>query len=145
MYYINAKFTLFSILLRLLNTIFYVQTGRLILMYVHICVNVFFMITTGVGNIPSAALMQMMDHKDLGIHSELFSDVVVDLVEKGCVTNNKKMIHQGRLVATLLLGNQKLYDFVHNNPILEMLRVDYVNHPSKYINTPGKFKLIHLY
>lgn len=81
----------------------------------------------GIGSIPDAVLSQLTNHKDLGIHSEMFADGVVDLVKKGCVTNNKKTMHTGRIVGSFLIGTQKLYDFVDNNPFVEMLRVDYVN------------------
>lgn len=81
----------------------------------------------GIGNIPDAVLSQLTNHKDLGVHSEMFAGGVVDLVEKGCITNNKKTIHKGRMVGSFLIGTQKLYDFVDNNPFVEMLVVDYVN------------------
>lgn len=73
----------------------------------------------------------MKNHKDLGIHSEMFADGVVDLVENGCVTNAKKNMHQGRIIGSFLIGTKKLYDFVDNNPFVEMLRVEYVNSTSK--------------
>ncbi|XP_044271680.1 4-hydroxybutyrate coenzyme A transferase [Tribolium madens] len=81
----------------------------------------------GIGNIPDAVLAALTNHKDLGIHSEMFAGGVVDLVEKGCVTNNKKSMHKGRIVGSFLIGTQKLYDFVDNNPFIEMLAIDYVN------------------
>ena len=61
----------------------------------------------------------------------MFADGVVDLTAKGCITNSKKTIHQGRIVGSFLIGTQKLYDFVDNNPFIEMLRVDYVNSTRK--------------
>lgn len=70
----------------------------------------------GIGSIPDAVLLALQNHKDLGIHSEMFSDGVVTLVEKGCITNNHKKIHKGRIVASFLIGSKKLYDFVDNNP-----------------------------
>lgn len=70
----------------------------------------------GIGSIPDAVLLALQNHKDLGIHSEMFSDGVVTLVEKGCITNAKKSIHRGRIVASFLIGSKKLYDFVDNNP-----------------------------
>lgn len=81
----------------------------------------------GIGNIPDAVLAQLHNHKDLGIHSEMFVAGVVDLVKKGCVTNDKKKIHRGRIVGSFLVGNQELYDFVDNNPFIEMLEINYVN------------------
>lgn len=81
----------------------------------------------GIGNIPDAVLAQLHNHKDLGIHSEMFASGVVDLVRKGCVTNNKKVIHRGRIVGSFLVGSRQLYDFVDNNPFIEMLEINYVN------------------
>lgn len=83
----------------------------------------------GIGSIPDAVLAQLGNHKNLGIHSEMFSDGVVDLVNKGCITNNEKTIHRGRIVGSFCVGSQKLYDFMNNNPFIEMLVVDYVNDP----------------
>ncbi|XP_030556256.1 uncharacterized protein LOC115759462 [Drosophila novamexicana] len=81
----------------------------------------------GIGSIPDAVLAALHNHKDLGIHSEMFANGVVDLVKKGCVTNSKKKMHQGRIVGSFLIGDQPLYDFVNNNPFIEMLAIDYVN------------------
>jgi acyl-CoA hydrolase len=81
----------------------------------------------GIGNIPDAVLKLLHNHKDLGIHSEMFANGVVDLVNKGCVTNDKKTYHRGRIVGSFLVGNKKLYDFVDNNPFIEMLEINYVN------------------
>lgn len=72
----------------------------------------------GIGSIPDAVLLALQNHKDLGIHSEMFSDGVVTLVERGCITNAKKTIHRGRIVASFLIGSRKLYDFVDNNPFI---------------------------
>lgn len=72
----------------------------------------------GIGNIPDAVLNALHNHKDLGIHSEMFADGVVDLVKNGCVTNAKKTIHKGRIVGSFLIGTKKLYDFVDNNPFI---------------------------
>ncbi len=83
----------------------------------------------GIGAIPDAVLMFLKDKQDLGIHSEMFSDGVVDLVQAGVVTNRRKTLHPGKFVATFLMGTRKLYDFVDNNPDVEMYAVDYVNDP----------------
>lgn len=72
----------------------------------------------GIGSIPDAVLAQLGNHKNLGIHSEMFSDGVVDLVNKGCITNNEKSIHRGRIVGSFCVGSQKLYDFMNNNPFI---------------------------
>ncbi|CAH1378955.1 hypothetical protein MTP99_002711 [Tenebrio molitor] len=90
----------------------------------------------GIGNIPDAVLAALTNHKDLGIHSEMFAGGVVDLVEKGCVTNNRKTMHKGRIVGSFLIGTQKLYDFVDNNPFIEMLAIDYVNNTSVVARQP---------
>ncbi|MBF0443212.1 MAG: acetyl-CoA hydrolase/transferase family protein [Oligoflexales bacterium] len=83
----------------------------------------------GIGAIPDAVLLSLGDKKDLGIHSEMFSDSVVTLAEAGVVTNKRKTINQGKFVASFLMGTRKLYDYVHENPNVEMLPVDYVNDP----------------
>lgn len=84
----------------------------------------------GIGAIPDAVLRFLRDKKDLGIHSETFSDGVVDLVEAGVITNAKKKLHPGKFVSTLMMGTQRLYDFVDNNPDVELYPVDYSNHPN---------------
>lgn len=91
----------------------------------------------GIGSIPDAVLSQLTNHKDLGIHSEMFSDGVVDLVNKGCITNNMKTMHKGRIVGSFCVGSQKLYDFMDNNPFIEMLVVDYVNDPKVVAKQPN--------
>ncbi|XP_076677570.1 succinyl-CoA:acetate/propanoyl-CoA:succinate CoA transferase [Andrena cerasifolii] len=91
----------------------------------------------GIGSLPDAVLSALADHKDLGIHSEMFSDGVVDLVHKGCITNNRKTMHKGRIVGSFCIGSQKLYDFMDNNPFIEMLMVDYVNDPKIVAKQPN--------
>ena len=83
----------------------------------------------GIGAIPDAVLLFLGEKKDLGIHSEMFSDGVVFLAESGVVNNSKKTINTGKFTATFLMGTQKLYDFVNNNPAVELLSVDQVNDP----------------
>ncbi|WMJ82374.1 acetyl-CoA hydrolase/transferase C-terminal domain-containing protein [Clostridium sp. MB40-C1] len=83
----------------------------------------------GIGAIPDAVLLFLKDKKDLGIHSEMFSDGVVELVEAGVITNKKKTLHPGKIIVTFLMGTKKLYNFVNNNPMVEMYPVDYVNDP----------------
>ena len=83
----------------------------------------------GIGAIPDAVLLFMGDKKDLGIHTEMFSDGVIDLVESGVVNGSKKTLHPGKLVATFLMGTRRLYDFVDKNACVEMRPVDYVNDP----------------
>ncbi len=83
----------------------------------------------GIGAIPDAALSFMRQKRDLGIHSEMFSDRVVELAQAGVITNDKKTINRGKFVATFLMGTKKLYDFVDSNPNVEMYPVTYVNDP----------------
>lgn len=83
----------------------------------------------GIGAIPDAVLKELGDKKDLGIHSEMFSDGVVDLIEAGVINNARKTLHPGRCVVTFLMGTRRLYDFVDNNPMIQMAPVDYVNDP----------------
>ena len=75
----------------------------------------------GIGAIPDAALAAMGNHKDLGIHTEMFSDGVLPLVEKGVITNKYKVKHRGRIVSSFVMGSQKLYDFVDDNPLVRLL------------------------
>lgn len=83
----------------------------------------------GIGGIPDAVLMFLTKKKDLGIHSEMISDGVIELVEMGVINNKRKSIHQGKMVATFLMGTKRLYDFVDHNPLVEMYPVNYVNNP----------------
>lgn len=83
----------------------------------------------GIGGIPDATLSFLRDRKDLGIHTEMFSDGVMDLIEAGVITNERKTIHRGKVIACFIMGSRKLYDFVDNNPIVEMHPVDYTNDP----------------
>jgi acyl-CoA hydrolase len=81
----------------------------------------------GIGGIPNAALAAMHDKRDLGVHTEMFSDGLLDLVEAGVVTGAAKSLHPGKIVTTFLMGTQRLYDWVDDNPMLEMHPVDYTN------------------
>lgn len=83
----------------------------------------------GIGSIPDAVLQCLGNHRDLGIHTELFSDGVIDLVEQGVITCGRKTFHPGKIVAGFLFGTQRLYEFVNNNPLIEMHPTDYVNDP----------------
>jgi 4-hydroxybutyrate CoA-transferase len=83
----------------------------------------------GIGAIPDAVLKYLYDKKDLGVHTELFSDGVIDLVEAGVLTNARKTLHPGKIIAGFILGNKRLYDWVHNNPLIEFHRTEYVNDP----------------
>lgn len=83
----------------------------------------------GIGSIPDAVLKHLAHHKDLGIHTELFSDGVIDMVEAGVITCARKTFHPGKIIAGFLFGSQRLYEFVDNNPIIELHPTDYVNDP----------------
>ncbi len=83
----------------------------------------------GIGGIPDAVLTFLGDHTDLGIHTEMFSEGVVELVKRGVVTNKRKTLHPDKMVANFLMGTRRLYDFVDDNPMVEMHPVDYTNDP----------------
>lgn len=81
----------------------------------------------GIGAIPDAVLQALRGHRDLGVHSEMLSDGLVDLVERGVVNGSRKRVHPGKVVATFALGSKRLYDFIDDNPHVAMLEVGYVN------------------
>jgi acyl-CoA hydrolase len=81
----------------------------------------------GIGNIPNAVLSKLYNHKNLGLHTEMFSDGVIDLILKDVINGNKKGVNPGRVMATFLMGSQKLYDYVDDNPFVEMRTADFVN------------------
>ncbi|MEA4922629.1 MAG: acetyl-CoA hydrolase/transferase C-terminal domain-containing protein [Eubacteriaceae bacterium] len=83
----------------------------------------------GIGAIPDAVLSQLGDKKHLGIHSEMISDGVVDLYEKGAIDCSMNPVDNGKMVITFLMGTKRLYDFCDKNPMVELRPVDYVNHP----------------
>ncbi len=83
----------------------------------------------GIGAIPNAVLAQLGNHKNLGIHTEMFADGVLPLVEKGVINGACKGIDKGKMVSTFLMGSQKVYDFIHNNPLVLMMDVGYTNDP----------------
>lgn len=83
----------------------------------------------GIGSIPDAVLQNLGGHRDLGIHTELFSDGVIDMVDRGVITCSRKTFHPGKIVAGFLFGSARLYEFVHNNPMIDMHPTDYVNDP----------------
>lgn len=83
----------------------------------------------GIGAIPNAVLSQLSNHKNLGIHTEMFADGVLPLVESGVINGASKTIDKGKLVATFLMGSQKVYDFIDDNPMVLMQDVGYTNDP----------------
>jgi acyl-CoA hydrolase len=86
-------------------------------------------IQLGIGGIPNAAAVALKDKHELGIHSELFTESMVYLIEQGIVTNSKKSIHEGKSIATFALGSKRMYDFINDNIGIEFHPVDYVNDP----------------
>jgi acyl-CoA hydrolase/GNAT superfamily N-acetyltransferase len=83
----------------------------------------------GIGTIPDSILASLHDKKDLGVHTEMLSDGVIDLVEAGVLTNAKKTLHRGKIIASFVMGTRRLYDWVDQNPFIEF-------HPSDYVNDP---------
>lgn len=95
----------------------------------------------GIGCIPDAVLQSLTQHKDLGIHTEMFSDGVIPLVKSGVITNEKKKIRPGKIVTTFAMGTQKLYDFVDDNPNISFMDVAYVNDTSIIRKNPKVFAI----
>jgi acetyl-CoA hydrolase len=83
----------------------------------------------GIGAIPDAVMKYLDNRRDLGIHTEMFSDGIIDLVQRGIVNGEKKTLHPGKIIAGFVLGTKRLYDFIDNNPIIEF-------HPQEYVNDP---------
>ncbi|QQS51502.1 MAG: acetyl-CoA hydrolase/transferase family protein [Bacteroidota bacterium] len=81
----------------------------------------------GIGGIPNAVLAQLGNHKDLGVHSEMFSDGLLPLIEKGVVNGKRKQIDNGKIVASFIMGTEKLYEFVDDNPMVAMMDVKHTN------------------
>ena len=90
----------------------------------------------GIGGIPNAVLANLTNHKDLGIHTEMFADGVVPLVEKGVITGKYKARHPGKIVACFVMGTRKVYDFIHDNPLVAMLDTNYTNEDSVIRTNP---------
>ncbi|WP_411893551.1 acetyl-CoA hydrolase/transferase family protein [Winogradskyella sp. A2] len=90
----------------------------------------------GIGNIPNAVLTRLHNHKDLGLHTEMFSDGVIDLILEDVINGNHKRVNPGRALATFLMGSQRLYDYVNDNPFVEMRSSDYVNDVSVIKQNP---------
>lgn len=86
-------------------------------------------IQMGIGAIPDSVLKYLRDRRNLGVHTEMFSDGIVELVEEGVITGEEKTLHPGKIIAGFVLGSKQAYDFVDNNPIIEF-------HPQEYVNDP---------
>jgi acyl-CoA hydrolase len=83
----------------------------------------------GIGGIPDAILLELANHRDLGVQTEMLSDSAIPLIESGVINGSRKTIHRGKIILSFLLGSKKLFDFVDNNPMFEF-------HPNKYTNDP---------
>jgi acyl-CoA hydrolase len=90
----------------------------------------------GIGSIPNAALSKLSNHKNLGLHTEMFSDGVIDLIESNVINGNYKGVSRGRALATFVIGSQRLYDFVNDNPFIEMKESIYVNDTARIRKNP---------
>jgi acyl-CoA hydrolase len=84
---------------------------------------------TGIGGIPDAVLAMLRDRQDLGVHTEMFSDGIIDLIQSGAINNERKTIHPHKVISGFVLGTKPLFDFIHDNPIFEF-------HPTSYANDP---------
>ncbi|RDV25502.1 GNAT family N-acetyltransferase [Alteromonas aestuariivivens] len=84
----------------------------------------------GIGKIPSATLKYLCNHRDLGIHSEMITDSIIELIEAGAISNRKKTFHPGKIVTSFAIGSQRLYEFIDQNPHIEFYPSSYVNKPS---------------
>lgn len=90
----------------------------------------------GIGNIPNAVLAQLGHLKDLGIHSEMIADGVIDLIESGIVNNSKKVVHQHITSIGFVMGTKRMYDFLNDNPSIQFLRIEHINDPSVIRQNP---------
>lgn len=90
----------------------------------------------GIGSVPDAALDAMKHHKNLGIHSEMWSNYALDLIESGVVNNSQKKVHPGKTVGSFVIGNKALYDFIDDNPSTLLLEAAYVNQPNVIARNP---------
>jgi len=83
----------------------------------------------GIGAIPDAVLNFLQDKRDLGVHTELFSDSVIDMVEAGVITNARKTLNPGKITAGFMIGTNRIYEWAHDNPLIELRRSEYINDP----------------
>jgi acyl-CoA hydrolase len=94
-------------------------------------------IQAGIGGMPNALLAMLKGHRDLGVHTELLSDGVIDLVEAGVITGTRKVVRRGKIITTLALGSKRLYDFLHENSSVDFAPVDWVNDPRVIARQPN--------
>ncbi len=90
----------------------------------------------GIGNIPDAVLKMLGNHRRLGIHSEMFSDGIIELIERGIITGEEKKKHPGKVVGGFILGTKRLYNYVNDNPLFEILDAAYINNPLVIAQNP---------
>jgi acyl-CoA hydrolase len=83
----------------------------------------------GIGGIPNAALKAMFDKRDLGVHTEMVSDSIIEAIDAGVITGARKTLHTGKVIATFFLGTKKIYEYIDNNPTFETHPAEYTNHP----------------
>ncbi len=96
-------------------------------------------IQVGIGDIPNAVLPYLMEKKDLGVHTEMFSDGIIDLIEAGVINNSRKTFHQGKVLAAFCVGTRRLYDYIDSNPMFEFHPTDYNSSP---INIARNYKMV---
>lgn len=90
----------------------------------------------GIGSLPNAVLSQLTNHRDLGVHTEMFADGILPLVQKGVINGANKRIDKGKIVSTFLMGTQQVYDFIDHNPMVQMMDVRYTNDPFVIAQNP---------
>ncbi len=90
----------------------------------------------GIGAIPDAVLSSLKEHRHLGLHSEMWSDGALELIELGVIDNSQKVVHPGKTVSSFVIGTKRLYDFIHDNPSTVQLEIDYVNKPNNIARNP---------
>jgi acyl-CoA hydrolase len=95
----------------------------------------------GIGSIPNAVLNRLHNHKDLGLHTEMFSDGVIDLILEDVINGNYKGVGAGRALTTFLAGSKRLYDYVDDNPFVEMRSCDFVNNVSNISKNPNMISI----
>lgn len=90
----------------------------------------------GIGNIPNMVLKSLKGHKHLGVHTEMFSDGLIELMENGNIDNSRKKVNKGKTISSFILGTSKLYKYIDNHPIIRNLEIDYVNNPTVIAKNP---------
>ncbi len=105
------------------------DTHKIIGEYVASLVNDGDTIQLGIGGIPNAVALAFLDKKNLGVHTEMITSSIADLVEAGVITGRKKSLHKGKMIGAFALGTQKLYDYLDNNPSVQLCQGQYVNDP----------------